>query len=401
MTLSRHFYALDEVQAALQYATTRNDRSETLFWCYELLSSGCAGEAISTLFESWLWYKGPFALSWLTTAHPMIDERVVEGDILLAAYQLSWIPYTRRDHSLWNILVLYAAGTPPDRVTPKTPPYLPSNDENEVFMVRAMFQGKAYSAWWMSRHLSDARVWELLRWYVIYNCPLHSEAYLSCLSLLEHYEDLLGYRSEEYTIAIRCAAVLSVCLNPAQQEQSFQPLPSAIDARLQVTLDEWDTEAGQKAHRRYTIPTACLYGRTARGQMKWSESTVPQLGRLESCLASCPFWAYALEEYGQEGSWNSDNDRDAFYDRYFTDDVPDEWTKVEKQKSHGDGIMGPKDTITAAGYARRFFTGCSRLAWTKAGEFLNGKEGTWLEIVLHSPPDRVIPLKPVHRRVCI
>ena len=67
-SLSRHFYALDEVHAALTYCSRRNDPVETLFWCQELLHSGHIGETISTLFEAWLWHKGPFHLSWLQHA---------------------------------------------------------------------------------------------------------------------------------------------------------------------------------------------------------------------------------------------------------------------------------------------------------------------------------------------
>ena len=357
MTLSRHFYALDEVHAALQYSSTRNDRFETVFWCHELLSSGCASEAISTLFESWLWYKGPFSLSWLITAQRLAQEEVVESDILLAAYQLSWIPYQRRDHSLWNILVRTTQGAVPDRVTPKTPPYLPSSDANEVYLVRAIFQGKAYSAWWMSRHLSDARVWELLRWYVRYNCPAHSEAYLSSFTLLENYESLLGYRSEEYDVVIRCLAVLSVCLHGEPQEQSWRMLPG-MEVGVQTALAEW-SHSGQ---RRYSIPTACLYGRCERGRMKWSQSTVPTLGRIEQNMKGCPFWDSMVEEYQRDGEWTSDDAREAFYDHYLTE-VPDEWTKAEKQKSHGDGMIGPNDEITLIGYAKRHFTFVSRFAW--------------------------------------
>ena len=104
MPLSRHFYAVDEVHAALSYRTTGCDRAETLFWCQELLLSGYASETISTLFESWLWYKGPFCLAWLATAERLASNEVTEDDIRLSAYHLSWKECC--DHSLWNILVL-------------------------------------------------------------------------------------------------------------------------------------------------------------------------------------------------------------------------------------------------------------------------------------------------------
>lgn len=360
MTLSRHFYALDEVHAALLYSSTRNDRRETVFWCHELIRSGCVSETISTLFESWLWNNGAFGLSWMIVAERLASDEVVEEDVFLAAYQLSWIPFERRDHSLWHILALHAQGARPDRVTPKTPHYLPSDVANEVFMVRAMFQGKAYSAWWMSRHLTDARVWELLRWYVRYNCPCYAERYMRLFDMLENYPSLLGYSSDEYTVIVRCVAVLSACLSVEQQEKSWNPLPS-IEAGLQTAIEEWEGEIGRMSHRRYRIPTACLYGRCQRGRMKWSESTIRCLGDLETGFIGCPFWEEALEEYQINGTWRSDDAREAFYDRYMMDNVPDEWTKDEKQKSHGDGVLGPTETFQLSKWTRPFHT--ARLAW--------------------------------------
>ena len=111
MPLSRHFYALDEVEAVLAYSTTRHDPQETLFWCKELLVSGCAAEAIRSLFEAWLWQKGPFWVSWAVHAWKQLSsDAVTEEDILLAAHQLQH-RYAFRDHSLWNLLVL-------DRLSP-------------------------------------------------------------------------------------------------------------------------------------------------------------------------------------------------------------------------------------------------------------------------------------------
>ncbi len=406
MSLSRHFYALDEVHAALQYCSTRNDRHETIFWCYELLRSGCIAETISTLFEAWLWNKGPFCLSWMSVAQRLASDEVTEEDILLAAYQLSWISHTRRDHSLWNILVLTAEGAVPDRVTLKTPPYLPSHDENEIYMVRAMFQGKAYSAWWMSRHLPDTHVWKLLRWYVVHNCPVYADYYLSYFTVLEQYESLLGYRSDEYDVIIRCLAVLSVCLNSEQQEKSWSVLPDMIEPRLQTTLCEWEAECGRKQHRRYTIPAACLYGRCMRSQMKWSESTVSQLGTLEKGFIGCPFWEEAAAEYQHNNKWLSDDAREAFYDRYLVDDIPDEWTKAEKQKSHGDGLLGPTQSVRLAVYSRRF--GMARLIWNAnpiVQAFLEKKDGCDpLDVIRWFPePGEItnILLRPIRRRVCI
>ena len=110
--------------------------------------------------------------------------------------------------------------------------------------------------------------------------------------------------------------------------------------------------------------------------MKWSESTVSCLGALEKGWIGCPFWEEAVAEYQLNGRWQSDDAREAFYDRYLVDDIPDEWTKAEKQKSHGDGLLGPAQMPRLAVYSRRCHM--ARLAWNVGPivqSFLEKKEG--------------------------
>ena len=91
MPLSRHFYSLDEVQAALFYTTANNKSTEALFWGQELILSGCVGEAISTLFQSWLWNTGPMRLQWLVNAwKTLASEELSEDDVLLSTSHLSY-----------------------------------------------------------------------------------------------------------------------------------------------------------------------------------------------------------------------------------------------------------------------------------------------------------------------
>ena len=348
MVLTRHLYSLDEVHAALVYASQRSDCSETVFWCRELIDSGYAAEAISTLFSAWMWHRGPFDLQWLVrTATTLASDAVTEEDIIVSAHHLS--QRCMRDHSLWTILT----SNVPDRVTPRTPPFCLARDPKELFFFRAVYQGKAQSAWWMARHLEPSRVWELLSVYV--GASAYAESYRVCFQVLQHYESLLGYRSEDSNIL--CLAVLSACLSPAQQEKSFRVLPpvaSVIMTPLEGTI---------RRDRRYSIPTACLYGDTARGRMTWSQSTLRSLRELD---LEGPFW--------DEHKWTTEEEREAFYDRFFPDDPPDEWTLAEQQRSHGDGILSDIGSdigsaeCTMEKYARLFLSHTSRLAWSTENE---------------------------------
>lgn len=398
MSLSRHFYALDEVHSALQYSSTRNDRAETLFWCNELLRSGCVSETISTLLESWLWNKGPFCLSWILHAFSTLGgDECSEEDVLLSAYQLSCVSYLKRDHSLWSILALHALNVPCDRVGPKTIPH-PFTDDREIYLIRAIVQGRAYCAWCMAQQMEWDRVQTILTWYS--SCT----SLKTCLRYFEEYEKLLGYRTPEYDTVFRCLSVITICLSPSQQEESFRPLPSCIDASQ---IDHWDSLLGTKA-RVYSIPQSALYGRTLRGRMRWTQSTVSQLNDIEPHLIGCPFWEEAISEYGtilkSTILWNSDDDREAFYQRYFPDDIPDEWTKSEKAKSHGEGILGPTESLTMVKYARNYLSKWSRFAWNSHPlimKLLEGKEGTHPTAILLGDSLVEVPMIPVRRRLLV
>ena len=52
-----------------------------------------------------------------------------------------------------------------------------------------------------------------------------------------------------------------------------------------------------------------------------------------------------------------------FYEKYFPDDIPDEWSKKDQQKSHGDGVLGPNDKPTIWKYSRCFLSRTPQLAW--------------------------------------
>jgi hypothetical protein len=97
-----------------------------------------------------------------------------------------------------------------------------------------------------------------------------------------------------------------------------------------------------------------------------SYTNIRELNDIEPSLIGCPFWEEAIAEYGtieKRIQWNSDDDLEEFYDRYFPDDIPDEWTKAEKAVSHGDGLLGPTEVVTLFKYSRSTFTKWSRLAW--------------------------------------
>jgi hypothetical protein len=369
MPLTRHFYSFEEVQSALSYCCSHHKQKEALFWTQELLHSGYASEAISTLFETWLWHVGPFRLQWLIHHwHTLSSDEIDPDSILFATYHLSSLTPSQLDHSLWNILVmrLHQENRIPDRVTHKSPSSFPSHDKKECYFIRAIFQGKALCAWWISTYLQNTRVHELLQWYSDHYLSSYLNEYQRCFQAIQQYEKLLGYRSKEYDLVLRCFLILILCLTKKQQEDSFRPLLSSMDSPTIFMMKEWNDSIGFKKYRMYSIPLSCLYGSTWRGTHFSSQHNRIELYHVEKYIIGCPFWEEAIEPYGiisEHGSilWKSDQHMEDFYETYFPDSIPDEWSHDDISPSHGHGIL--TSPLSLSTFHTLFFSRISRLCW--------------------------------------
>lgn len=348
MPLSRHFYALDDVQAAVIYTGSRGVPQETVFWCRELVESGCVAEAIAALFESWLWHRAPFGMEWLVEAQGRLGgSEVTEEDVLYAAAKLSRLP--KRDHSLWWLFV--REGETIDRVTPKSPPGLVEwiekgergrgMEEREIFFLRALYQGKARSAWWAGEGISLERWWELVEGYTVRCVPEEKREWIQRgIEVLRAYEGLVGYSSEEYDRAIRGCIVLWLCVRVEDGS------PSKKQAEWRLDLPPLG--------RSLPLPHLGLYGMSRRGRMSQKETTVGELWDVVAGMKGCPYWDELQETLALDGG---------SMDSYFPMDLPDEWKREEKEKSHGVGLLREGEIANLWGYTKRYMMGLCRGVW--------------------------------------
>ena len=399
MPLTRHFYAIDEVQAAIIYTGSRGIPKETAFWCHELVISGHASETISALFESWLWHRGPFHLYWLIEATKRLGgSEISEEDILSMAQQLSTCSI--KDRSLWTLFTVSASDPESlfDRVTPRSPPVpFPTDDPLEQYFIRAIHQHKSGAAWWAALHLSNERCWSLMEWYRDYVIATES-ALKDVFDAIRGYEQLLGYQAEAYDNAMRALALLSLCLTAEQRRLSLSAIPSSM-----TFSSEWDCVIGRKAGRVYPIPYYGIYGVTVRGRMRQTDTTLSGLFDIKRAVRGCAVWDEIIE---MDSSDSSDS---SFYHTYFPDDIPDEWTAKEKEMSHGCGILQRTEQVTLWGYTKRYLTSRSRLLWNKSThmdlldsiELSDSPFLTLLSIPVKLKSINEAQLYPVHKRKVI
>jgi len=370
MPLTRHFYSSEEVFSSFLYTTSKGVAKESVFWCFELIQSGYATEAISLLFESWVWHYGAFSIGWFNRMWKRLGQQEVSSDDLLEeAYQLCQLSI--RDHSVWNIFSrqLYNPSEGYDRVTFRSPPSFPSADTKEIYFIRAIYQHKTSAAWWIAQWISKNRFLYLLEWYCKHILEESARSDIKqFFESITNYELLLGYSHDGYDRVSHLLMLMSLCLTSKQREKSCRSI--VLSSPVSEWSIEWSQLLGRKAARIYSIPYYGLYGTWGRGRMIQTKDTMNQLFDMEKGVLSCPFWDEALTGKGYE-EW----------EEYFPDDLPDEWTRSEKEKSHGSGILRVNEKVSLWGYTKRYMMGRSYLAWNhgewnqpKRIEFFEEKE---------------------------
>jgi hypothetical protein len=103
-------------------------------------------------------------------------------------------------------------------------------------------------------------------------------------------------------------------------------------------------KTGRKA-RLYAIPVEALHAKTTRGSMMYKYTNIQDLREPILLLpTACAFWRRVTAEAGFKVDGDTvevpdDEAYEAFYDKYFPDDIPDEWSLADQHKSHGRGLI--------------------------------------------------------------
>ena len=302
--LTRNLYRCDEVRSALIYAIKRGRPHEALAWCRELETR----EAWSALVDAWMWHVLAAEPTWLYRCVRV--ESTNRDELLDACWDLATIE--GRDNSLWWTLVG------------------PSKHKQGACDVRsALAQGRVTDAWSLvtTGYLSEAEARRAVAPSSLQRVLTHLGTPLSRVDL--------------------CASIILTC-SPRRRRR---PPPRPREA----------FETGRRASRIYPIPVECLYGLTQRGCSLQSTSTVGDLWAIEPVLAQSPVWSPLLAE-----AKKSDEALEAFYQTYFPDDIPDEWSRKDQGLSHGPGVLRASEQLSYAKLGRIWFTAPCRFAeWSE------------------------------------
>ncbi len=370
--LTRHWYRLEEVVEALKYCIFNQKAKEACFWLQELLDSEEAGLAIITMMECWLLGFGMVegGPAWLLKAKEIITGEVDEQELADLCWVLARTDKEERDATVVVMSVIGGRDRtkpePPEPLGPST--VITGGGQIVDYMYAACYQGKLRCATWCWPYLPVSQAWYTIRAVAeakrIDLRPLEALAtWYSWVPMEEH---------PGWTLAIEIAAMMYVC-------GCSMVRPYAAHRRWGAELDaertRWLAATGRRSRREYEIPRGCLYFTTERGRTSNLVSNIAEV-REPFKWAGCAFWERAIDEgrliwIPGEGVFEDAYDRGSngdywedFMEKYAPDDIPDEWSAADQEKSHGTGTLsGSAPRIWMGIWLRRWVEGLTRGCW--------------------------------------
>jgi len=316
--LTIHLYRRDEALASLRWAIITHNYTETAFWGLELYDSNMEEDTLEMLTTLWISQIGLGSLAALESLSFCIEER------------LDWIHrlicWTRlKIHDSTAFYLLLRGTSEPLDWKPNFPHSKRYLNPEQAFE-DALKRGKVKEAWLLGRAMAPLDQWSSLE-QVLIDKGRKNALHIITRSKLTDYQQraaLLAYGHA--TPEIWAAA--NQCLD-------MRPLPD----ELLESINEWDSENSLRRRRLLSPRPEAIHFITERSTMPTSESTDYEIMKgLEQALLESPYWSTVLTQFHTGREWISDDKKEAFYDLYFQDDIPDEWSLADREKSHGRGL---------------------------------------------------------------
>jgi hypothetical protein len=330
MPLTKSLYNQDEVLAALKWCLLRGRLQQTVFWSQECLDSNLISEFLQALVWVWLFGCGSASLGWISRLRLCLQkgQACTQSEYIDLVISLGFHAKSRGDSST---LALLGMGLMNQSEEPNTITLMnfPQGLEDTP-LARALLQGKSDLAWSLLRPLWKTGAWEILTQVLTYKHP-HCADLFSLLKTSENWMQSAWIPEWEWCIrAFACATVCSHAIVILSEEA-----PPSLDLSSE-RLNYMDLP--MRRRRLYQIPLDCLYWMTRRGSLRVNQSNETELtGMLEDGFVGSRFWHTKMPV--------DDESRETFYQTYFPNDIPDEWSRESRLMSHGQGVLPVGDSI--------------------------------------------------------
>jgi hypothetical protein len=313
MPLTRNLYREEEINSALQYAILKGRIQESVFWAHEAIQSNMRTEVMQIIFWLWMNFFGASNLSWYNWFHAASTD----DDIYYLVISLGRaIKRGRGDSTVFALVVgcLVPSSDKPGFVV--LPPALRDLKGEERAFASAIKQGKLFTAF------EAAKTWTNTTWQILEVLALKKAPYIKLLAK----EPSRRFWDDEWLWFTRALAISIASSPDLDSETEAEPIPVEFVGCYRA----WENCSMLDA-RAYSIPSECLYWFCERGCIQNNKTTEEELtGGLEAALHGSKFWNTIPQR--------TDDQREELF-RYFTSDIPDEWSKENRLKSHGYGVV--------------------------------------------------------------
>jgi len=318
--LTKHLYRMDEVLSSLRWSIINHNLHETAFWTLELYESNFIQECIETLETIWVYQIG-FG-SWFTLR--LIQSVYDTGDINqenLVSLTCAFAKQRHCDSTIFHLLLRGAIEVNWKPAFPHSMEYSTVSEGVEDCLKR----GKLQEAWLMGRAMSIEDSWKLLD---------------KIANKLNRTDALLIIKELRPSVYERLAlAYILVSLNDAKWNLSQELINNHIPTEVHDAINEWTNDVSMRKRRAIKPRSEALLYLTRRSEQTPYVSSEPEIQEnLETTLLNSEYWSSILDHYMTNGSWKSDDHKESFYDTFFPDDIPDEWSVASREMSHGRGL---------------------------------------------------------------
>ena len=343
--LSRNLYEIDEVVSALQ--TCLRNGWPPLFWAWELYVSEEFSALQKTLKDAWLDYGAPYDIGLLTDLNITDPKQTIE-----IIYRLQ--EAIKKVGSLGPLYLTHDAKR--FHVTPTTsnPKRIKQRERAKLFTTNEISEEDKDRFWISLDSAARCNWFRDAAWLLQAAQPiLSADTIWSAIHLMGrgtqqiktflHALEKSSSKSPIDQIRHQAAAIATLCY-PTKDHPRLLERPTSTCTRQLDSWALWTANVGRRTARLNPIPVEALHKETTRGSITCKYTNVADVREPTLLLVNgCAWWRRIVQAHGFKDTEDGievpdDDDYEDFYDLHFPDDIPDEWSAQDQQKSHGKGV---------------------------------------------------------------
>lgn len=297
--LTRHFYEVDEVCFALLDCLRYKKIEEAVFWTRELILSGEHDELEKTVIQGWIIYLGVLHVNWLDLWFVESADDLEGYKRLAMIVEFCKTDVDKKKKMPSTALTFWIAGRG----------FAPEASEERVSL--ALTENDPICLYWWMGSSYEKKPTALLETI---------KTYVDSVSIFDSISKAMALKvSLQMRILLSVCAVQILCLDIYPADHVIQ---DSTKTYLNSLDDKW--YVGFRSSRLYAISNDVL----PKGYKRVLQETALCCSPIELLENGCAFWKSIRNQIVDDDSLEN------IVEKYFPDDIPDEWSIEDRAYSH-------------------------------------------------------------------